>query len=82
MIFKAVVINKGAEENKIMEEGGRKKSKGRPRKKGVKTLSSEPSGVLLERIRERAYFIWEGKGWPDNSALDNWLQAERETSKN
>jgi Protein of unknown function (DUF2934) len=31
---------------------------------------------LIERIRRRAYEIWEGNS--DGSAEDHWLQAERE----
>jgi hypothetical protein len=29
-----------------------------------------------QRIRERAYFIWEQEGRPDGRGLDHWLQAE------
>ncbi len=32
---------------------------------------------LLERIRQRAYQIWEGNGQQGDSA-EHWLQAERE----
>ena len=32
---------------------------------------------LIERIRERAYQIWEGNGREGNSE-EHWLQAERE----
>src|ERR1700736_4282562 len=32
---------------------------------------------LFERIRERAYQIWEGNG-RDGSPEEHWLQAERE----
>jgi len=31
-----------------------------------------------EKIRQRAYLIWERKGRPENNELDNWLEAERE----
>ena len=31
-----------------------------------------------EQILHRAYAIWEGKGRPDNSQLEDWLQAEAE----
>ena len=31
-----------------------------------------------ERIRERAYEIWEGAGRPEGKATDFWLQAEAE----
>ena len=32
---------------------------------------------LIDRIRERAYQIWEGSGG-DGNAEEHWLQAERE----
>jgi hypothetical protein len=32
----------------------------------------------LEKIRERAYFIWESKGRDNRSADEDWLEAEEE----
>ncbi len=32
-------------------------------------------------IQERAYYIWKNKGSVSNSALDNWLEAERQLKK-
>ena len=32
----------------------------------------------LDRIRERAYFLWERNGRPHGQALDFWLLAEME----
>jgi hypothetical protein len=34
--------------------------------------------VDLERIREKAYYLWMEKGYPENTDLDNWLEAERQ----
>lgn len=31
-----------------------------------------------DRIRRRAYQIWEEQGWPHGRAHEHWLQAERE----
>ena len=31
-----------------------------------------------ERIRERAYEIWERTGRPDGKAVEHWLQAQTE----
>ena len=31
-----------------------------------------------ERIRERAYEIWERAGLPNGKAVEHWLQAEAE----
>jgi hypothetical protein len=33
-----------------------------------------------ERIRERAYEIWERVGRPEGKAVEHWLQAEAEIS--
>ena len=45
----------------------------RTRKKTGSSFSPD-----VEKIRQRAYDIWEQKGRPQNSDLDNWLEAERE----
>jgi hypothetical protein len=33
---------------------------------------------LEDRIRQRAYELWEQSGMTDGSEMDFWLQAERE----
>ncbi len=35
---------------------------------------------FAQRIRERAYQIWQSKGCPEGEAEQNWCQAERELS--
>lgn len=37
-----------------------------------------PKTVDLEKIRERAYFLWIEKGYPENTDLENWLEAEKQ----
>lgn len=32
----------------------------------------------VERINERAYYVWEKKGRPQDSAVQDWVEAERE----
>jgi hypothetical protein len=49
------------------------KSLGRPRPR-----KSDPPGDIEERVRERAYRLYEQRGRIDGLALDDWLQAERE----
>ena len=34
--------------------------------------------LIHETIAARAFELWEKYGRPENQALDNWLQAERE----
>jgi hypothetical protein len=48
-----------------------KSSKPRPRK-------SDLPGDIEERVRERAFELYEQRGRVDGFALDDWLQAERE----
>jgi hypothetical protein len=38
-----------------------------------------PAGDEKQRIRERAYELWEREGHPQGRHLDHWVQAERET---
>jgi hypothetical protein len=33
-----------------------------------------------QRVRERAYQIWEEAGRPEGKAVEHWLQAEAEIS--
>jgi len=39
---------------------------------------ADPTSRDDERIRSRAYEIWEREGRPDGKHHDHWLQAERE----
>lgn len=34
-----------------------------------------------QRIRMRAYGIWERAGRPDGRSIDHWIQAEREIAE-
>jgi hypothetical protein len=38
-----------------------------------------PGGDDKQRIRERAYELWEREGRPHGRHMDHWVQAERET---
>jgi hypothetical protein len=38
-----------------------------------------PGGDDKQRIRERAYELWEREGRPHGRHIDHWMQAERET---
>lgn len=50
------------------------------KKKKIITPQFSPAS-LEEKIRKKAYYIWEAKGRPENIALDNWLEAEGELKK-
>ncbi|MEA2671279.1 MAG: hypothetical protein QOG45_1499 [Chloroflexota bacterium] len=36
--------------------------------------------VIEDRIRNRAYELWEGEGRPEGREVDHWLQAAQEIS--
>jgi hypothetical protein len=38
--------------------------------------------TTAERVRQRAYELWEQSGKPEGSDMDFWLQAEREIGDN
>lgn len=44
---------------------------------GIKTTSSSYSPKDLERIREKAYLIWEAKGRPTQDDMSHWFEAEK-----
>ncbi len=44
----------------------------------VETVSGPPSEDMETRIRRRAYELYEAHGPGQGSALEDWLQAERE----
>jgi len=39
------------------------------------------SANIYDRIRERAYSLWERDGRPHGRQMDHWLQAERELAE-
>lgn len=43
-------------------------------------VSDELAGGDIERIRQRAYFIWEDRGRPHGEDMEHWLMAEMEAT--
>lgn len=41
-------------------------------------MTYEDNLVTEEKIRERAYLLWEEAGRPDGSGENFWLQAEKQ----
>jgi hypothetical protein len=46
-----------------------------------RSVSEALVGNAIDRIRKRAYFLWERKGRPHGQALDFWLLAEMTENK-
>jgi hypothetical protein len=47
-----------------------------------KPKRSNSMDTTAERVRQRAYELWEQSGKPEGSEMDFWLQAEREIGDN
>ena len=43
-------------------------------------VAEHAAGDPQERIRQRAYELWEASGCPQGCETEHWLQAERELS--
>ena len=43
-------------------------------------VAEDATGDPQERIRQRAYELWEASGCPQGCETAHWLQAERELS--
>ncbi len=41
-------------------------------------VSRHKRQLIDDEIASRAYDLWQEKGFPEGSAEENWLQAERE----
>ena len=50
-------------------------------KSTTKTTSCGYSAQDLEKIRTRAYYIWETKGKPTNQDFSIWLESEKALRK-
>lgn len=46
--------------------------------KSKKKENSGPKAISIKDIQEKAYYIWAEKGFPENTTLDNWLEAEKQ----
>jgi hypothetical protein len=51
----------------------------KPKAQQPRSRKPSSSGDITERIRQRAYGLYEQRGKVEGFALDDWLQAEAET---
>ena len=49
-----------------------------PKRKAPTPITAVPQKNIEERIRRRAYELYEERGREEGHALDDWLQAEAE----
>jgi hypothetical protein len=49
-----------------------------PRTAATTSAAAARQDDLHERVRRRAYELWESEGCPAGREYDHWLQAERE----
>lgn len=54
-----------------------KKSTATRSTKSTKAASKSSCNASIDKIREEAYLIWASKGFPANTELDNWIEAEK-----
>lgn len=45
------------------------------------TKDDDAQPPMEDRVRRRAYQIWEEEGWPDGRQGDHWSRAEREIAE-
>jgi hypothetical protein len=48
------------------------------KKKKLRAEAPQNLSNVTQIVQERAYSIWESKGRPQNSALNDWLEAKRQ----
>ena len=53
-------------------------SKTRPEAEKISTSASQSAATLEERIRARAYELYQERGFQDGSAEQDWQRAEEE----
>lgn len=55
-----------------------KKQPAKTKKKSSSTPKNKSKVLDVGKIQEKAYFIWAEKGFPEDTELDNWLEAEKQ----
>jgi hypothetical protein len=55
-----------------------KKQTEKSKKRSSSTTKTKHKIKDIGKIQEKAYFLWADKGFPENTELDNWLEAEKQ----
>lgn len=70
------------QENRVQEMDARMRAVIAERERDLNRVVAEISAAEKERVRVAAYFRWLARGKQDGGALDDWLEAERESKNN
>ena len=64
-----------------VKAGAKKPGLAEPQRTQAQAGGAGPDQLPEDRIRRRAYQIWEEEGWPQGREAEHWSRAEREIAQ-